>query len=373
MNHSKRDRRRDQHVYVDDLRVGDVIYDDTGEATVVSVSDIDQRGYRNIEVAINGGRKTFRYYGESTVPIKRRAGGVREGHRVADFNTLEDLIAHAATDLGATHVSGHGAETRIYFPLDGGQYEEATVWQKGGYWHALGPSARQHVRGLPRNAKFLPGDTEGSRGRQRHHVRDYEAVDNHDRHIAGPFKSYGDARQAAGTAGVVKFVPSRGKAGRATEARESISRDKIQSALALVHSNGNDASAARHAIINMRLNDTEIDILLNAIHMRRSEVEPLTSQIPSKGRSKAEAPRHYSDISAAIESWNRGDAYRDGSLQTLIETGLVAKGPGGWAPTASGYRRGLGMDHLGHVGPREAREASRSAHHHPTERSARRR
>jgi len=49
------------------------------------------------------------------------------------------------------------------------------------------------------------------------HVRDYEAVDNHDRHIAGPFKSYGDARQAAGTAGVVKFVPSRGK--RASEMR----------------------------------------------------------------------------------------------------------------------------------------------------------
>lgn len=75
---AKRDRRRDQHIYVDDLRVGDVIYDKSGEATVVSVSDSDQRGYRNVEVDIGGGRKTFRYYGESTVPIKRRVPTARE-------------------------------------------------------------------------------------------------------------------------------------------------------------------------------------------------------------------------------------------------------------------------------------------------------
>jgi len=46
--------------------------------------------------------------------------------------------------------------------------------------------------------------------REPRQVRDYEAVDNHDRHIAGPFKSYGDARAAAGTAGVVKFIPAKG-------------------------------------------------------------------------------------------------------------------------------------------------------------------
>jgi hypothetical protein len=37
-------------------------------------------------------------------------------------------------------------------------------------------------------------------------VRDYEAVDNRGRRIAGPSKSYSDMKRAAGTAGVVKFV-----------------------------------------------------------------------------------------------------------------------------------------------------------------------
>lgn len=58
------------------------------------------------------------------------------------------------------------------------------------------------------------------------------------------------------------------------------------------------------------------------------------------------------DVSAAIESWNRGDAYRDGSLQVLIDTGLVVHGRRGWEPTAAGHRRGLNMGHL-----EEARES----------------
>jgi hypothetical protein len=332
------------------------------------------------------------------------------GHRVADFNTLDDLIAHAGAE-GATHASGDGTQTKLYFPR-GGQYkyEEATVWRKESYWHAQGPGARTGVSRLPSDARSIGGmggrraaegrsiaahrdpvdeqaatelvmfienesdlSPDGPQGQgqsvrmnalrkwrngtydstlgvklfeylaesgakryakefgsspkewntmfnpaTRHEaakqleasfrssaengeydhqavreVRDYEAVDNRDRHIAGPFKSYGDARQAAGTAGVVKFVPSRGKPSRATEVR---------------------------------------------------------------------APQHHSDVSAAIESWNRGDAYRDGSLRTLISAGLVANGRGGWAPTASGLRRGMGADHLSHTGPREVR-STRSAHH----------
>ncbi len=136
------------------------------------------------------------------------------GRHVADFNTLDDLIEHAAVDLGAKYVSGTGAGTRFYFSSDDPAYkfEVASVWQKGGYWHAQGPSARTLTKHLPRSAVPIAG-----RRAARHTVRDYEAVDNHDRHIAGPFKSYGDARQAAGTAGVVKFVPTRGK--RASETR----------------------------------------------------------------------------------------------------------------------------------------------------------
>ncbi len=83
-----------------------------------------------------------------------RRGVTQEAHHVVrDFSTLPDLIKHAKSDLGATHVSGQGAETRIYFPLGSGQYEEATVWQKGNYWHATGPGARQRVSKPPRDAK----------------------------------------------------------------------------------------------------------------------------------------------------------------------------------------------------------------------------
>jgi hypothetical protein len=40
-------------------------------------------------------------------------------------------------------------------------------------------------------------------------VRDYIAVDNRGRTIAGPFKSFSDAKSAAGGGGTVKFVPSK--------------------------------------------------------------------------------------------------------------------------------------------------------------------
>jgi hypothetical protein len=134
-------------------------------------------------------------------------------HRVSDFGTLQDLIEHAATVDGATHVSGAGANTRIYFPCPDNGYYVATVWQKEGYWHAQGPGARSIIAQLPRNAMYLPGDTEARRGAPRRHaVRDYEALDNHNRVIAGPFKSYGDAKtEAERVRGVVRFVPSGGR------------------------------------------------------------------------------------------------------------------------------------------------------------------
>ena len=50
-------------------------------------------------------------------------------------------------------------------------------------------------------------------------VRDYVVIDRHDRTVAGPFKSSSDARQAAGSAGVVKFIPS--KPARTTETRSA--------------------------------------------------------------------------------------------------------------------------------------------------------
>lgn len=89
----------------------------------------------------------------------RRAPSMRETtHHVADFNSLDDLIGHAQRELGATHVSGDGANTQLYFPR-GGQhpYEAATVWRKGGYWHAQGPGARSGVTRLPQGAQPIAG------------------------------------------------------------------------------------------------------------------------------------------------------------------------------------------------------------------------
>lgn len=88
-----------------------------------------------------------------------REGRTREGARiVADFNTLNDLIRHAADELGATHVYGEGAHTKIYFPRSGRYtYEEAGVWRKAGYWHAEGPHARVGVSNLPLQAKPIAG------------------------------------------------------------------------------------------------------------------------------------------------------------------------------------------------------------------------
>jgi len=49
-----------------------------------------------------------------------------------------------------------------------------------------------------------------------HSVRDYAVVDRQDRTVAGPFKSYQDARNAAGGAGAVKFVPTKTREAHAT-------------------------------------------------------------------------------------------------------------------------------------------------------------
>ncbi len=159
-------------------------------------------GAYGVRERARGARPTAR--GRGVVRAPRQTGG----HRVADFNTLDDLIAHAKHELGATHVSGRDAGTRIYFPTieRGYKYEVSNVWEKGGYWHAQAPSDRTLTKHLPRDA--TPID---NRIHWPHVVRDYEALDNHNRVIAGPFKSYGDAKtEAERVRGVVRFVPSKG-------------------------------------------------------------------------------------------------------------------------------------------------------------------
>jgi hypothetical protein len=194
-------------------------------------------------------------YGEFTLYVGDDGqihGTPLSGHRavraprvVRDFNKLDDLVAHAKNELGATHIvsllirgTGEG-ETKLYFPR-GGQYpyEEARVWRKGGYWHAEGPGARTGVTKLPDNAMpiaqygnprrssgYAPGRAAEPRfklgaPRPGTSVRDYEAVDNRGRRIAGPSKSYSDMKRAAGTGGHVKFVrPGASEAKRGGDTR----------------------------------------------------------------------------------------------------------------------------------------------------------
>ena len=127
---------------------------------------------------------------------------------VADFDTLDDLIQHAAVELGATHVAGDGAHTKLYFPR-GGQYpyEEAKVWKQAGYWHS--EKRRVGVETLPSDARSI-GRAQGRRAAENRggHVRDYIAFDRRGRPIGPPFKRYGDARDKAERAGGhVEFVP----------------------------------------------------------------------------------------------------------------------------------------------------------------------
>jgi hypothetical protein len=83
----------------------------------------------------------------------------RETHHVADFNTIPEIIAHAQQE-GATHVKTIDGETKIYFPRQDGQYEEACVWTEGGYWHTHAPGNRVVLGCLPPGAE--PIETHGS-------------------------------------------------------------------------------------------------------------------------------------------------------------------------------------------------------------------
>lgn len=205
---------------------------------------------------------------------------VLEEHTVSDFNTMDDLLAHARDELGATHVAFIDDETHLYFKRADGAYEKAEVWQKDSYWHAQGPGSRAVVRKLPADARPIGGgrgrratevrteptaaliedfakdiaafaksskitferayddiskpawvrnfkgnmiDLENriinkakSIGRRMHDgqvARDYIAVDTRGRTIAGPFKSYSDAKGAAGPGGHVEYVRETGTAG----------------------------------------------------------------------------------------------------------------------------------------------------------------
>jgi hypothetical protein len=104
------------------------------------------------ELVRKGGVSEARRYPKPEPPPRRfvapRAEAPRK-HRVADFNMLDDLIAHA----GATHLDTDKDRiaNKLYVP-EGDGYRELRVWQKEGFWHAQNPERGKTVKRLPSSA-----------------------------------------------------------------------------------------------------------------------------------------------------------------------------------------------------------------------------
>lgn len=141
----------------DEIKQADAAIEDIGLGAPVDVSDSDFR-HRGDYGSLAGDYADYTFLDHGKSPRETRE------HRVADFNTLEHLVEHAASELGATHVSGAGPTTKIYFPRGGEYpYEAASVRRKGGYWHADGPGAREGVKKLPAGARPISGGHVGRR------------------------------------------------------------------------------------------------------------------------------------------------------------------------------------------------------------------
>jgi hypothetical protein len=156
-------------------------------------------------------------YGVRSNRQRPMARAARQGHRVADFTTLPEIIAHAQAE-GATHVVVSRSGATVYFPIrSGGRYEEAILWHEHGYWHSPAPSHTKIVERLPKGAEpigeYLAAQAAPSavvESSQR--VRDYIAVDNRGRVVGGPYKDYGQAKKSADQAGgYVEFAMKEGR------------------------------------------------------------------------------------------------------------------------------------------------------------------
>lgn len=91
---------------------------------------------------------------EAVYPYRPTARAGRH-HRVADFTTLPEIIAHSQQE-GATHVVARSSKATVYFPIrSGGKYEEAVLWNENGYWHSPAPSHTTIVEKLPSNAETI--------------------------------------------------------------------------------------------------------------------------------------------------------------------------------------------------------------------------
>jgi hypothetical protein len=186
--------------------------------------DDDYKKSPEVSAALKGLYKAAKEYGEVNLMVddgvisdgihwtppgasearRPMAHAARRGHRVADFTTLPEIIAHAQAE-GATHVVVSRSGATVYFPIrSGGRYEEAILWHEHGYWHSPAPTHTKIVERLPKGAEpigeYLAGGQVAAE-RRGHSVRDYIAVDNRGRPLAPPFKDYGEAKRRADRAG----------------------------------------------------------------------------------------------------------------------------------------------------------------------------
>jgi|GEM_PF-1039239 len=86
-------------------------------------------------------------------------------HRVADFTTLPELIEHAKTVDGASHILVAGRQMTLFFPRTDGRYESASPWQERGYWHFPATGDRAVVTRLPAGAEPIGSHTRRVGGR----------------------------------------------------------------------------------------------------------------------------------------------------------------------------------------------------------------
>jgi hypothetical protein len=96
------------------------------------------------------------------VPVEgamRKPKEIVDEHRVADFNSIPELIEHAKGE-GASAILVAGQQVTLYFPRRDGRYDAATIWNQNGYWHAPSKSARSIVTRLPAGAESIGSHTQ---------------------------------------------------------------------------------------------------------------------------------------------------------------------------------------------------------------------
>jgi hypothetical protein len=161
-------------------------------------------------------------------------------HRMADFQTLPELVRHEGDRNGATHVLVVVTGVWIFYPIAGArgfqagnrQYGIGQPWQERGYWHAPAPEARRTGLLSPsaepiqkyiddvRSGKAAMHEAGGGRRPQR--LREYIAVNHSGRLIGGPFKDYSAAKREADRAGgYVQFSTDRPPPARRHVAEEA--------------------------------------------------------------------------------------------------------------------------------------------------------